>query len=249
MNRALRSILLCILYIFFCAAPAMAAGTVTEQDAPVAEDLWLNAYSAILLDMDTGEVLYESNADEQNYPASTTKMMTALLTLENGDPKDMVTVSETAIDAIPSTASQWGLVPGEELSVHQLLQLMLVVSASEATTVAAEYVAAAPKSGPAMVDPDTLPEAPDAEDETREDQEVTPSPSPVPSLTPPPVETYAPLAAAAPVSSTEPAPVPVAAAGLPAAISGPMPLFFGAIAVILFGLIITLIVLLVRRRD
>ena len=52
MNRALRSILLCILYIFFCAAPAMAAGTVTEQDAPVAEDLWLNAYSAILLDMD-----------------------------------------------------------------------------------------------------------------------------------------------------------------------------------------------------
>ena len=80
MNRALRSILLCILYIFFCAAPAMAAGTVTEQDAPVAEDLWLNAYSAILLDMDTGEVLYESNADEQNYPASTTKMMTALLT-------------------------------------------------------------------------------------------------------------------------------------------------------------------------
>ena len=414
MNRALRSILLCILYIFFCAAPAMAAGTVTEQDAPVAEDLWLNAYSAILLDMDTGEVLYESNADEQNYPASTTKMMTALLTLENGDPKDMVTVSETAIDAIPSTASQWGLVPGEELSVHQLLQLMLVVSASEATTVAAEYVAGdiesfvdmmneraeelgctgthfvnthgfpnsehystardlskiameamkyeefreivatavteieptnysraysitstngllpgsrypeydypyaigiktghtsyagfclvsaadkdglrllsvvmgtpsressfaqtielfewgyenydllnygkEPKSGPAMVDPNTLPEAPDEEDETKEDQEVTPSPShvpsppPSPSLTPPPIETYAPVAAAAPVASAEPAPVPVAAAGLPGSFTaaGPMPLFFGAIAVILFGLIITLIVLLVRRRD
>ena len=141
MNRVVRSFLLCLICLLLCFTPVLAAGTVTEQDAPVAEDLWLNAYSAILLNMDTGEVLYESNADEQNYPASTTKMMTALLTLENGDPKDMVTVSSTATDAIPSTASQWGLVPGEELSVHQLLQVMLVVSASEATTVAAEYVA------------------------------------------------------------------------------------------------------------
>ena len=141
MNRVLRSLLLLLICLLLCFTPVLAAGTVTEQDAPVAEDLFLNAYSAILLNMDTGEVLYEYNADEQNYPASTTKIMTALLTLENGDPEDMVTVSSTAIDAIPSTASQWGLVPGEELTVHQLLQVMLVVSASEATTVAAEYVA------------------------------------------------------------------------------------------------------------
>ena len=141
MKRA-ASVLLLAAMVLGLMLPAMAAeGAINETDVPVAPEPGLNAYSAILLDMDTEEVLYEYNADEKNYPASCTKIMTALLCLENGDPDDMVTVSATAINAVPATASKGGIVIGEEMTIHQVLQLMLVVSASEATTVIAEYVA------------------------------------------------------------------------------------------------------------
>lgn len=141
MGRTVRSLLLCLILLVSMLTPAYAEGTINEQDAPAAERISVNAYSAILLDMDTEQVLYEYNADEINYPASTTKMMTALLCLENGNPDDVITVSYSALDAVPSTASLGGLVVGEQMTIHQVLQLMLVVSASEATTVIAEYVA------------------------------------------------------------------------------------------------------------
>ena len=140
MRRAACGLILLTIFLFGLLTSALAAGTVVEEDAPVADDISVNAYSAILLDMDKGDVLYEYNADEINYPASTTKIMTALLCLEHGDPEDVITVSDVIRD-VPENASLGGLEVGEVMTVHQVLQLMLVVSASEATCVVAEYVA------------------------------------------------------------------------------------------------------------
>ena len=140
MNRAARSLLLCVIFILCCFTPALAAGTLVESDAPVAEDISVNAYAAILMDMDSGQVLYEYNADDENYPASTTKIMTAYLCLKYGDPKDKVTVSDSAFEDLSAQASTGGLEVGETMTVHRLLQALLVVSASEAANVVAEYI-------------------------------------------------------------------------------------------------------------
>ncbi len=111
-----------------------------EQDAPAAEDISVTAYAAYLMDMDTGVTLYQYKADEKNYPASTTKIMTAYLCLKYGDPKDMVTVQSSAFEDLSQAASTGNLVVGETMSVHRLLQSLLVVSASEAANVVAEYI-------------------------------------------------------------------------------------------------------------
>ena len=55
---------------------------------------------AILIDIDTGRVLYQKNAYEAAYPASTTKVLTAILVLENCDLNDMVTASSTAVNSV-----------------------------------------------------------------------------------------------------------------------------------------------------
>ena len=65
-------------------------------------NLNINAESAILIDGDTGKVLYEKSANEKREPASTTKIMTALLTLENCDLNDIATVTSEAITSVPS---------------------------------------------------------------------------------------------------------------------------------------------------
>ena len=63
-------------------------------------NLNINAESAILIDNDTGKVLYEKSANEKREPASTTKIMTALLTLENCDLNDIATVTSEAITSV-----------------------------------------------------------------------------------------------------------------------------------------------------
>lgn len=120
--------------------PVCASDTLNENDSPMAERITVSAKAAILINMDTGETLYEYDADEQNYPASTTKVMTAYLCLKYGDPKDTVTVSSSAFSNISQRASTGGLVVGETMTVHRLLQALLVVSASEAANVVGEYI-------------------------------------------------------------------------------------------------------------
>ena len=68
----------------------------------------LEGSAAILLDMTTGEVLYELNADERHYPASTTKMMTGLLAIENLDPESDITVDAEAASTPGSGISPVG---------------------------------------------------------------------------------------------------------------------------------------------
>lgn len=101
----------------------------------------VQAKAALLLELSSDQVLFEQNADQQIYPASLTKIMTCLLTLEHGTLSDIVTVSETALENLDIAGSTAGLVAGEQLTLEELLYCMMLSSANEACNVAAEYVA------------------------------------------------------------------------------------------------------------
>src|SRR5690554_6440604 len=72
--------------------------------------------SALLMDSKTGQILYEKNIDEKLYPASTTKVMTALLLLEDGDLEKVVEINEDVPNLIELGSSQIYLIPGEKLT-------------------------------------------------------------------------------------------------------------------------------------
>lgn len=87
------------------------------------ESKWpeIKSESAIVIDNNTGMTLYSKEADKKMYPASTTKIMTALLVLENGNLNDAVTISETAVNSIDKDSSNAGLKAGETQTVQDLL--------------------------------------------------------------------------------------------------------------------------------
>ena len=102
----------------------------------------LNIYSkgAILIDQKTGAVLYEKNAEEKMYPASTTKILTSIIAIENCNLDDKVTVTKSAVLAIPSGYSSCYLSEGEIMTVKDLLTVFLVHSANDAGFVLAEHI-------------------------------------------------------------------------------------------------------------
>lgn len=108
-------------------------------------DWEVQAKAALLIDPETGEILYARNIHEKLYPASLTKVMTALLVLEAIEDGSLtmdtvLAASESAVADIPNDASSAGIVAGEELTVEQLLHCILVVSANEACNILAESV-------------------------------------------------------------------------------------------------------------
>lgn len=96
--------------------------------------------AAILIDSSSEKVLYSKNENQKMYPASTTKILTAILTIENCNLNDVVTVPYEAISSITSGYSVAALQTGEQLTVEQLLQVMLVHSANDAANVLAFHV-------------------------------------------------------------------------------------------------------------
>lgn len=100
----------------------------------------ISAEAAILIDSSSERILYEKNANEKMYPASTTKILTAILVIENCNLDDVVIVPYEAISTIPSGYSIAALQVGEQLTVKQLLQVMLVHSANDAANVLAFHV-------------------------------------------------------------------------------------------------------------
>lgn len=100
----------------------------------------ISADAAILIDSSSEKVLYSKNENQKMYPASTTKILTAILTIENCNLNDVVTVPYEAISSITSGYSVAALQAGEQLTVEQLLQVMLVHSANDAANVLAFHV-------------------------------------------------------------------------------------------------------------
>ena len=101
----------------------------------------VEAESVVLMDVDYGVTLYEKNAHQKQYPASITKIMTALLTVENANLSDVVTFSETAVYGIEPGSSHIGIDVGEQLTVEQSLYGLMLASANEVAMGLAEHVA------------------------------------------------------------------------------------------------------------
>ena len=100
----------------------------------------ISAEAGILYDVTNGRVLFEKNADEKLAPASTTKLMTALLVLEKANLDDKVTFSKTAVTNLESGAVKIGLVEGDQVSVKDSLYALLLKSANEVANGLAEHV-------------------------------------------------------------------------------------------------------------
>lgn len=110
--------------------------------ASAAEPPELLCRNAILMDANHQEILYEKNARDKAYPASLTKVMTALLVLEaieagQLDANAPVTAAPSALEGITAGASSAGLKPGMTLTVEELLYCLLVPSANEAANILA----------------------------------------------------------------------------------------------------------------
>ena len=104
----------------------------------------VDAEGALLVNLDTGDRLYSKNTDNRLYPASLTKLMTALVLYESTEDPDseIITISEYAIKSLEGTdSSTGGLKIGEELTVRQMLYVLLLSSANEGANDIAEHVA------------------------------------------------------------------------------------------------------------
>lgn len=105
-----------------------------------ADELSIDAKSALIVETNTGKVIYEKDMEEQNYPASVTKILTAILTIENCDLDDVATVSQNAISQIPSGYVVAPLFVGEQMKIKDLLYALMLKSANDSAYVLAEHV-------------------------------------------------------------------------------------------------------------
>lgn len=105
-----------------------------------AQNLSLYSKSAILIDSNTGKILYGKNENEKMYPASTTKILTAIIALEKCNLTDRLLASRNAVMRIPIGYSNAGIQEGEILSVEDLLNVFLIHSANEAGFILAEHI-------------------------------------------------------------------------------------------------------------
>lgn len=101
----------------------------------------IRAQAAILMDANTGTILYAKNIDERLYPASTTKILTCTLAIENSELDEMVTFSYDAVHSVPWDGSKIGMDAGESITMEQALEAILIGSANEVSNGVAEHVA------------------------------------------------------------------------------------------------------------
>ncbi|MEA4964517.1 MAG: D-alanyl-D-alanine carboxypeptidase family protein [Oscillospiraceae bacterium] len=133
--------------------------TAAEQEALYNKDTGFSAVdgfsvagtSAMLLDLNSGVILYSQNPDQKVYPASLTKIMTCLIAIENGNLTDTVTVTATALAGLDSDGTVAELKVGEQMTLKDMLYCAYVPSANEACNVIAEHIGGSVENFVAMM--------------------------------------------------------------------------------------------------
>ena len=100
----------------------------------------ISSDTGILMEAQTGTVVYDKGADELRYPASITKLMTLLVAVENSSLDDMVTFTETGVRDVTPDSGNIGMQLGETMSMEDCLYAMIIYSANEVSAQIAEYV-------------------------------------------------------------------------------------------------------------
>lgn len=131
--------LLLILIVMFCSSFFTVGAISYPNDVKTESD------SILLVNMDSGQTVFEKNADEKRYPASTTKIMTYIIAVENIDDLDntRVPIKESVLKRLEGTGSSLANLEqhvGETMSVIDLLYSMMVPSGNDASVVLADYV-------------------------------------------------------------------------------------------------------------
>ena len=103
-----------------------------------ADDLNLTGEAAILMDVDTMEILYSKYPHQKLYPASTTKIMTGILAIELGNMNDIVTIDQEVVNL--TDGSHIALEPGEEISLEHLINALMIESANDAALAIAKHI-------------------------------------------------------------------------------------------------------------
>ncbi len=130
-----------LLFIFLTTSTNVLGNTINKPEV-------FSTY-AILEDLETGSILYDKNIDQKLYPASTTKILTAILAIENSDLNKVVTAKASTLNKLPLYSSNAHILPEEKLTMKELLQCLLVVSGNDSALVIAEEISG---SVPAFVD-------------------------------------------------------------------------------------------------
>ncbi|RUS47152.1 D-alanyl-D-alanine carboxypeptidase family protein [Cohnella sp. AR92] len=133
-SRGIIPVLVLGIGISFIQAPVIyAEGTGTEQERiPL-----VGSEAAVLIDADSGVVLYGKNAEQPLYPASITKIVTAIIAIEEGNLGDIVTVSK---EARHEDGTRVYLAEGEQVTLEKLVYGMLINSGNDAATAIAEHM-------------------------------------------------------------------------------------------------------------
>ena len=131
-------IVLFIIFIMFFTT--INFSTVCFADNSNSEKLHIYSHAAILMENKTGKILYEKNSEKKMYPASTTKILSAIIAIEKANLNDKLTVSHSAIADMKSGYTTAYLTAGEVISVKDLLKVLLLHSANEASNVLAEHI-------------------------------------------------------------------------------------------------------------
>lgn len=124
---------------FIYTNPVNASSVGTHSTVPE-PNFTIFSKGAVLMDASSGEVLYGKNENEKLYPASTTKILTAIIAIENCKPTDNLTASYEAVMSIPSGYSNAAIQPGETLAFQDLLDMFLIHSANEIGNIFAEHI-------------------------------------------------------------------------------------------------------------
>ncbi len=164
-HRTKHKFILFLTFFFLCpalvfsiplsAAAAPASGNSFQEEAEARKEMpvesnarenWpagplIGAQSAILMEANTGAILYEKNIHDKLYPASITKILTALIAMESCPLDDIVTYSNEAVNSIDwLTDSNMGIKAGEQITMEQSLYGLLVGSANEAGNAIGEHI-------------------------------------------------------------------------------------------------------------
>ena len=147
-RKTLRGALIAVMAASIVSAPIASLASLCAPVVALAEETGYNAdtppevqaQSAYLKDRTTGTVLLNVNSGDRRYPASTTKVMTALLVLENAKLDDTVTVAEDDFSALDENSMTAGLEVGETLTVRDMLACLLLPSANECAYALARHV-------------------------------------------------------------------------------------------------------------
>lgn len=122
-------------------APTSGSDQIYIEDTTLTPPDVSHAQSALLVDFASGRLIYGKNIDQRVFPASTTKIMTAILALEHcPDLAQTVTANYQALASITLEDSHMGILIGEELTIEQLITGMLVYSANDAANVLAIHI-------------------------------------------------------------------------------------------------------------